>query len=244
MTELDKITKAQEIIFKLARGINPLDDTDIPEDDLLNNINISRLLFEVYAALQSATEILDNKAICQDDGTRCFALTEEQIQKFVFNEEYLSVTKLVARLNELINQRKMKKIRYQDIYDFLETEKYLEVYIDERGRERRRPTLLGEEMGIKIELCMGSRGRYPIVLYSLKMQKYIVQNISSFMNKGKESLKTNDQVNKANFDKDKFNQAQLLHKDGVIAEEIALETGLSESDVLHILEDMEQIEFK
>ena len=38
MTELEKIAYAKSFIDKLANGINPLDGTPIPDDDVANNV--------------------------------------------------------------------------------------------------------------------------------------------------------------------------------------------------------------
>ena len=47
MTEIEKIADAKTFIDKLANGINPLDDTPIPEDDIVNNIRLSCCFFYV-----------------------------------------------------------------------------------------------------------------------------------------------------------------------------------------------------
>jgi len=45
MTENEKIQYAKAFIDKLARGINPLDDSFIRDDDIVNNVRISRCFF-------------------------------------------------------------------------------------------------------------------------------------------------------------------------------------------------------
>ena len=52
MTEIEKIEYAKSFIDKLANGINPLDDTPIPEDDIVNNVRLSRCFFYVSTILQ------------------------------------------------------------------------------------------------------------------------------------------------------------------------------------------------
>ena len=42
MTELEKIEYAKSFIDKLAKGINPLDDSPIPDNDIANNVRLSR----------------------------------------------------------------------------------------------------------------------------------------------------------------------------------------------------------
>ena len=41
MTELEKIERAKMYMDKLANGINPIDDTMAPDDDLINNVRLS-----------------------------------------------------------------------------------------------------------------------------------------------------------------------------------------------------------
>ena len=38
MTELEKIEYAKSFIDKLANGVNPIDDSLIPDDDVVNNV--------------------------------------------------------------------------------------------------------------------------------------------------------------------------------------------------------------
>ena len=52
VTELEKIEYAKSFIDKLANGINPLDNTPIPEDDIANNVRISRCFFYVSGILE------------------------------------------------------------------------------------------------------------------------------------------------------------------------------------------------
>lgn len=45
MTELDKIARAQMYLEKLANGIDPLTNTEVPQNDIVNNVRISRCMF-------------------------------------------------------------------------------------------------------------------------------------------------------------------------------------------------------
>lgn len=56
MTELEKIAYARSFIDKLANGINPLDDTPVPESDIVNNIRLSRCFFYVSDILRQVIE--------------------------------------------------------------------------------------------------------------------------------------------------------------------------------------------
>ena len=56
MTELEKIAYAKSFIDKLANGINPVDDTPIPEGDIANNVRLSRCFFYVSDILRQVIE--------------------------------------------------------------------------------------------------------------------------------------------------------------------------------------------
>ena len=57
MTELEKIAYAKSFMDKLAQGINPIDDTQIPEGDVANNVRLSRCFFYVSEILR---QVIDN----------------------------------------------------------------------------------------------------------------------------------------------------------------------------------------
>jgi hypothetical protein len=52
MTELEKIAYAKSFIDKLANGVNPIDDTVIPDGDVVNNVRLSRCFFYVSDILR------------------------------------------------------------------------------------------------------------------------------------------------------------------------------------------------
>ena len=60
MTELEKIAYAKSFIDKLANGINPLDDTPVPEDDIVNNVRLSRCFFYVSDLLR---QVYDDRSV-------------------------------------------------------------------------------------------------------------------------------------------------------------------------------------
>ena len=56
MEENEKILKAQDWVRKLANGINPLNGSLVKEDDVVNNVHISRCLFYVADLLGNYAE--------------------------------------------------------------------------------------------------------------------------------------------------------------------------------------------
>ena len=56
MTELEKLEYAKTFIDKLASGINPIDNSPIPEGEVANNVRISRCFFYVSDILRQVIE--------------------------------------------------------------------------------------------------------------------------------------------------------------------------------------------
>ena len=66
MTELEKVAYAKTFIDKLANGINPIDDQPVAENDVINNVRLSRCFFYVSDVLRGqgvAKKLLDAKTL-------------------------------------------------------------------------------------------------------------------------------------------------------------------------------------
>ena len=62
MTELEKIAYAKTFLDKLANGINPLDGSTIPENEVVNHVRLSRCFFYVSDILR---QVIENGGIQQ-----------------------------------------------------------------------------------------------------------------------------------------------------------------------------------
>ena len=56
MTELEEIECAKVYMDKLANGINPVDDSVVPDDAVVNNVRLSRCFFFVADLLEQVIE--------------------------------------------------------------------------------------------------------------------------------------------------------------------------------------------
>ena len=45
MTELEKMERAKMYLDKLANGIDPITDQELPDDTVLNNVRLARCFF-------------------------------------------------------------------------------------------------------------------------------------------------------------------------------------------------------
>lgn len=56
MTELEKIERAKMYMDKLANGINPIDESRAPNEDIINNVRLSSCFFYVSDILRQVIE--------------------------------------------------------------------------------------------------------------------------------------------------------------------------------------------
>ena len=111
MTELEKIEYAKSFIDKLANGINPLDDSSIPENDIANNVRLSRCFFYVSDILRQVIENGGVRASKKEKHHKKeFSLTTEERSKIQLSEIPLTVSEISNHLNSLVNLETTKKI--------------------------------------------------------------------------------------------------------------------------------------
>jgi hypothetical protein len=108
----------------LANGINPLDDMPIPENEIVNNVRISRCFFYVSNLLQREIEQgFRNQPKEKKSGRAPFSLTPEQLQQFEYSVQPITATAIGRKLNwivrEEIEAKKMKRFSNKKILYWL-----------------------------------------------------------------------------------------------------------------------------
>ena len=99
MTELEKIAYAKSFIDKLANGINPLDDTPIPENDIANNVRLSRCFFYVSEILG---QVCENGGVGKVERTIPFSITPAQLADFETSPYSISGSEISKKLAALV----------------------------------------------------------------------------------------------------------------------------------------------
>lgn len=182
MTELEKIEYTKDFIDKLASGINPLDDTPIPDGDLLNNVRISRCMFYVSDILK---QIINNKGFSKNTSNKnklSFYITPEILKGFQFSQEPIGITEITKRINLLIDENIMKKLKITSITEWLVDNDIL--YNETiNGKNHKRVTSQGESIGIFEQIYQGQYGEYKKVLYNEHAQHFIIDNIEAIIKK-------------------------------------------------------------
>ena len=178
MTELEKIAYANSFIDKLANGINPLDDTVIPDGDVVNNVRLSRCFFYVSDILR---QVIDNGGVTKPKRASKipFAVSLEQLEKFEYSAEPVSVSEIAKRIYAMADNENMEKVSYRQINQWLLNIGML--YLHDFGGKKpvKRPTEEGNQIGITVEKRMGRYGEYQVVLYNEDAQRFILDNLEA-----------------------------------------------------------------
>lgn len=251
MTELDTLKRAKMYMDKLARGINPVDDTVIPDEDVINNVRMIRCFLYISGVLQNVIDNTDETepAVQQEKGRRNrkkqsrkkgaahksnFVVPENIHSKFQFSSQPIAISEFVKRINSLINKEVMQPISRDTIKNWLANKGLLKAVRMEDGQYEMLPTPKGEENGIILRRKTWEFGKYQVVLYSLEAQELIIENLKEIVEQKDIFLTRQEQWN------DKHNEqlAMLFKKDYAI-EDIC---ELMERDIPFILKKLKKLD--
>lgn len=180
MTDYEVLQRAKLYIDKMANGINPLTDETVKEDDLINNVRISRCLFYVSGVLGDVIKhgARTPRSYSSKSDKADFSIGAIDLEKIEYSETPIALTRITDKINSLINTDDMKKITYRMVTPILVTEGLLEEYITASGRKHMRPTAYGKTRGISLEQRVGKEGNnYYLAVYDLNAQHMIVDII-------------------------------------------------------------------
>ena len=178
-TELEMLERAKVYMEKLANGINPISDTEVRDDDCINNVRLSRCFFYVADVLG---KVIDNGGIIapvrKKSGTIPFSITDEQLGRFEFSDNPISISEIAKRINRLTANADVKNITYNNIADWLVSVGVLEVQEINQSK-RRVASASGARLGITMEKRIGSDGEYMAVMYDKQAQQFIIDNMDA-----------------------------------------------------------------
>ena len=180
MTDLDVMKRAKDYIEKLANGIDPISGRAVPDEEVINNVRISRCLFYVSGVLG---KVIDNGgvvvSVSQGRGKKLpFSITDDELKRFEYSDTGIGISEIVKRINACVaNGDDMVKLSHKGIVSFLIDAGILEERVREDGRKVKYPTEAGKAIGINYEERTGSNGNYVAVLYNREAQKFVLDNL-------------------------------------------------------------------
>ena len=174
MIDMEKLVTAKVWIEKLANGINPLNDELVKDDDLINNVHISRCLFYVAELLG---EIKVGTAV-ERRGRRSFFLSSKDAANI-----HILAPNGIANFVKLVNgyiPTDMKPLSAAQVIKWLRNEGLLHEVSKEDGHKTNLPTEKGNSLGINTEVQRNPEGKeYQRVVYSVDAQRFILNNIEA-----------------------------------------------------------------
>ena len=105
------------------------------------------------------------------------------MNKYEYSDEPISITHVVRRINNLINQNEVKRLSYKVVSDKLKDMGMLEDANGKYGNARTCPTKIGEEIGISIEKRISNKGEYFATYYNRNAQEFIINHIQAMISK-------------------------------------------------------------
>ena len=182
MTELEIMQHAKNYLDKLAQGIDPLTGQEVPEDDVINNVRISRCLFYVSDVLRQVIENggIQVKTVKNSEKTP-FMLSPEERGRYPFGDWPVTASVISQRLNELAASETMQKLKTTSITKFLLQSGLLFEEEGSSGSKKKRPTETGRQLGISTAQRMGQNGEYTAVVYDREAQQFILDNLDAII---------------------------------------------------------------
>lgn len=181
MTELETLARAKLYLDKLANGIDPLSEREIPEGEVINQVRISRCLFYVSNVLERVIAMGGlERGVAKKGKKLPFALDLNRRSDFAYSDEPIPVSEIAGRISALSGVENMRKLKYKSINTWLVEIGALEE-VEYNGKLRRRPTVMGEQLGIFPERRVGKEGEYWVVLYRRSAQEFILDNLEAIL---------------------------------------------------------------
>lgn len=173
MEEKEKIAIAQDWVRKLANGINPLNGSALKEEDVVNNVHISRCLFYVADLLGKYSDRTKKPSSLRNIP---FVMSAMQMEKYNYVDA-ISISPFAKEVEKLIPEN-MQSVNYKSIVKWLMQEGLLmEGEVDHNGRIPKIATEKGNRIGIYNEQRDRNGGSYLITLYNREAQKFLLEHM-------------------------------------------------------------------
>lgn len=200
MTELEKIAYTKSFVDKLANGIDPTSDIPVRDDDVINNVRVSRCLYYVSELLQ---QIIANGGISsappqKKASKQAFTLSEEERAAIAPSSRPITVSEIADKLNAAVDGEKTSRISSSWISSYLVDLGLLTVTVRADGKNSKMPTEHGLAAGIRTEERQGINGTYSVVLYNSDIQELIFDNVDAIVahNAAQKELKKAERAEK------------------------------------------------
>ena len=179
MTELETMQRAKMYLDKLAQGIDPISNQEVPEDSVLNNVRLARCFFYVSGVLDQV--IAKGGTVGQPVRNLDFSITPEQLARVQIKDFPVRITEFADSLHQAVRDPNMKKPGVKKITDWLIGQGYMVQITGSDGKTHRVPTELGMKKGMSTRLRQSRDGEYQAVYYDKAMQRFLLDNLGAML---------------------------------------------------------------
>lgn len=179
--DINLVSHAKDYIDDLAKGVNPFTKEEVNENDIINNVKISRCLFYVSEILD---EVISNGGVNKSFKPKQidFNIDSIDIDSIEISDTPVTVSIIAQRVNAA-KPENMKKLKVTAITNWLVSINMLEV-ITINNKNIKKVTASGEDLGLTEEERLGHYGRYFAVTYNKNAQQFVIDNINSIIDGG------------------------------------------------------------
>lgn len=180
MTELETMQRAKMYLNKLSRGIDPITDTEVPEDSVLNNVRLARCFSYVSGVLQ---QVIDHggSVTAPRGHKRPFSITPQQLSQVTLPDHGLRITEFADLLLAAVKNPAMKRPNATVFTNWLVEQRFLQKVAGPDGKQQRIPTEAGLKLGLYTESRQSSYGTYEAVFYSPDAQRFLLEHIPEIL---------------------------------------------------------------
>ena len=179
MTELETMQRAKMYLDKLAQGIDPITDREVPEDSVLNHVRLARFFFYVSGVLDQV--IANGGTVGHVAKNVDFAISPEQLLKVQIQEYPVRITEFTDAVHRAVGDPQMKKPGVKKITDWLVEKGFMTQVTGPDGKTHRIPTEHGIKMGMSTRLRQTREGEYQAVYYDRNMQRFLVDHLGEIL---------------------------------------------------------------
>ncbi|MCL2814177.1 MAG: hypothetical protein FWD23_06225 [Oscillospiraceae bacterium] len=189
MTELEKIKRAKMYIEKLANGLDPIKDIELPDDNILNNERLSRCFSYVADILR---QVAENGGIGYV-AKKPFEITEQQKRQIVFSDTPIPISAVCDNISGSIDLAVYRRLSHNKVTEWLVEKGFLKEIAAEKGTRKTltdKSPIIGITQEDRISPQYGTQ--YTMNLYSREAQQFIVDHLDEIMPKSNEKSETDE----------------------------------------------------
>ena len=173
---IEMLVNTQSYLNLLANGRDPVTGNDLPEDTVLNSVQLSRCFNTASGVLQKVIENGGEVRRFMKKQLPPFTITEEEKAGVELSDEPVQITKFCERINGQIDTEKLRKLKVTAFGKWLLDKGFLTLDVH-KEQKYKKPTELGESIGLTSALRVYGNQEYYAMTYNKDAQQFLMDNL-------------------------------------------------------------------